>query len=89
MDSNHSTRRRARSGGITSTQVAGTSFEQHYSPAELATLWALSPNFIRRVFQDEEGVIVIDRKEKLHKRGYKTLRIPRSVALRVHNKLAA
>jgi hypothetical protein len=41
------------------------------------------------VFQDEEGVIVIDRKEKLHKRGYKTLRIPRSVALRVHNKLAA
>ena len=98
MEKLHSIRRRARSGGLTSTPTpaAGSqpvlvvlALEPHYAPGELARLWGLSSNFIRNRFKDEKGVIVIDRPEELHKRSYSTIRIPESVALKVHEKLQA
>ena len=61
--------------------------EPHDSPAQLAERWALSSDFIRDLFKDEVGVIVIDRPETLRKRGYSTIRIPRSVSHRVHCRL--
>jgi hypothetical protein len=64
-------------------------FEQHFSPAQLAEMWGLSSDFIRDLFHDEEGVLKINRPEKMHKRGYCSLRIPRSVAHRVHSRLQA
>jgi hypothetical protein len=63
--------------------------EQHMSPAELGKLWGLSARFIRDLFRDEKGVLLIDRPEKMHKRGYSTIRIPSSVAARVHLRLQA
>jgi hypothetical protein len=57
--------------------------EQHYTPAQLAKCWGLSDDFVRALFRGEEGVMVIDRPEKMHKRGYINLRIPESVAERV------
>lgn len=57
--------------------------ERHYKPAELAKLTSLSSETIRNLFRDEPGVLVIDRPEKMHKRGYCSLRIPESVAERV------
>lgn len=66
-----------------------TILEQHYTPGELAKRWGFSVDFVRRLFRDEEGVIVINRKEKMHKRGYVTLRIPASVAERVYAQLVA
>ena len=81
------------SGGInpTTTKAAAAvlAFEQHFSPAELGKLWHLSPHFIRQRFKDEPGVIRIDRPEEMHKRGYLTIRIPVSVAQRVHQQLRA
>ena len=68
-------------------QVAA--FEQHFSPGELAKMWKLSPDFIRDQFVDEVGVLKINRPETMHKRAYCTLRIPRSVAHRVHSRLQA
>ena len=62
------------------------SFEQHYKPEQLAKLWSLSATTIRRMFEKEPGVFVVDRPEKMHKRAYKTVRIPHSVALRVYQK---
>ncbi len=58
--------------------------EQHFKPEQLAKLWGWSANTIRRLFWNEPGVIVIDRPEEMHKRGYKSMRIPESVAARVH-----
>lgn len=61
--------------------------EQHFKPAQLAGLWQLSTGSIRQLFRDEPGVICLDRPEQLNKRPYCTMRIPLSVARRVHGKL--
>ena len=49
----------------------------------------MSANVIRDLFEDETGVLKIVRPEKLHKRKYTTLRIPATVAERVHARLDA
>jgi hypothetical protein len=72
---------------MTTEKRAKPMLEQHYSPAELAARWGFSSDFVRDLFRDEEGVIVIARPAKMHKRGYVTLRIPESVAERVHARL--
>jgi Fic family protein len=61
-----------------------TAFERHFTVAELAILWSLSEDTIRRCFQEEPGVIEIVRRKKVSKRRYTTLRIPASVVERVH-----
>ena len=63
--------------------------EKHYSVAELAKLWQLSENTIRRMFENEPGVIVWGVAERRFKRRYRTLRIPATVVLRVHHQLRA
>lgn len=64
-----------------------TMLERHYSPKQLADLWGFSARFVRELFSSEPGVIAIDRPEQMHKRGYKTLRIPESVASRVYSRI--
>ncbi len=61
--------------------------ERHYAPAEVAALWHLSPEMIRRIFQNEPGVVVLERPLKEGTRRYKTIRIPQSVLARVHARL--
>ena len=61
--------------------------EKHYSVIELAKLWALSERTIRRMFGNEPGVLCWGSSERRFKRGYKTLRIPETVVLRVHRRL--
>jgi hypothetical protein len=58
--------------------------EKHYTPAELAELWGVSVQTIREVFKDEEGVLKLGSNGTRTRRAYKTLRIPESVAERVH-----
>jgi hypothetical protein len=36
-----------------------TPAEQHYTPAEVAKLWRLDVETVRRIFQDEPGVVVL------------------------------
>jgi transcriptional regulator GlxA family with amidase domain len=55
--------------------------ERHHSVAELAQQWNLSRDTIRRMFENEPGVVVFSGR-KLNKRIYRTLRIPESVAKR-------
>jgi hypothetical protein len=69
--------------------AGANAFERHFKPAELGKLWGLSTNVIRALFEDEAGVLKIVRPEKLHKRRYLSLRIPASVAGRVHTRLDA
>jgi hypothetical protein len=60
-------------------------FEHHFEPRELAELWKYDATTIRRMFQDEPGVLKIGKSNRRDgKRDYVTLRIPRSVAERVY-----
>lgn len=66
---------------------SGAYNERHYDVAELAVLWNLSEDTIRRLFRGEPGVLVLSRARR-GKRSYTTLRIPESVAQRVHARLS-
>jgi hypothetical protein len=59
-------------------------FERHYTPKELAELWRLDESTVRRMFQDEPGVLKIGSTGRRHKRDYVTLRIPASTAARFY-----
>jgi hypothetical protein len=61
--------------------------ERHYTPEELANLWSLSADTVRRLFEREPGVLLIERPRLRGRRRYRTLRIPESVAARVHRRL--
>jgi hypothetical protein len=61
--------------------------EKHYTVSELAELWNLSENTIRRIFEDEPGVLKWGSSEGRFRRRYTTLRIPETVMLRVHRRL--
>jgi hypothetical protein len=60
--------------------------EKHLKPTELAKLWNVSGDTIRRLFRDAPGVLVIDRPERMHKCGYSSMLIPESIAKRVYEK---
>jgi hypothetical protein len=62
---------------------------RHYTVAEIAQLWNLSDDAIRKIFESEPGVLLIgDERSSGRKRRYVTLRIPEDVAARVHRRLA-
>ena len=55
-------------------------FEKHWTPQQLAALWALDESTIRRMFIDEPGVLIYGKeRRKDGRRDYVTLRIPESV----------
>ena len=62
-------------------------FERHYSVRDLVALWGLSEKTVRRMFTDEPGVLEWGHEEERYKRPYRTLRIPESVAARVHRRM--
>ena len=55
--------------------------------AEVAELWNLSPDVVRKLFEREPGVLVLGDHGSRSKRRYTTLRIPQSVVERVHRRL--
>jgi hypothetical protein len=60
-------------------------YERHYSPADLGKMWSLSANTIRRMFENETGVLVFENPVRSSSRRFRTLRIPESVAQRVYS----
>jgi Uma2 family endonuclease len=62
--------------------------ERYYSVREIAELWRLSPDFVRRLFEKEPDVMIFEaEKSSRHKRRrYRTLRIPEHVLERVLRK---
>jgi hypothetical protein len=76
----------------TSTQaelspLSGAAGEQHLTIQQIAKLWNLHADSVRKLFEHEAGVLVFGHGEKLHKRRYQTLRVPASVAARVHRRI--
>ena len=76
----------AKRAGIEIQMSDESTTERHFTPESLAELWALSPDSIRRLFEKEPGVLVVTRNGNRTRR-YRTLRIPQSVADRVHRRL--
>jgi hypothetical protein len=70
----------------TVSSFTGEVMERHYSPEQLGGVWNLSTDTVRRLFECEPGVMVIERTRSRARR-YRTLRIPESVAQRVHRRL--
>jgi len=70
-----------------SVGLTSGALERHYTPDELAAIWSLSADTVRRLFEREPGVLVIEHTKNSARRRYRTLRIPESVALRVHRRL--
>ena len=67
--------------------VLDTTFrERHFSVEELAELWNMSDDFVRKLFVREPGAVVFYN-HRPGKRVYRTLRVPESVALRVHRRM--
>jgi hypothetical protein len=50
---------------------------------EVATLTGFSQQTITRMFEHEPGVLIVKRPETMHKRSYRSIRIPRAVYERV------
>ncbi len=67
--------------------AAGGGLERHFAPEELGQMWGLSGDTVRRLFEKEPGVLVIERANGGRARRYRTLRIPASVASRVHRRM--
>lgn len=66
---------------------ASTLLERHFSLNELAEVWKLSHDTVRRIFEREPGVLIFESPEKSPSRRRRTMRIPQSVAERVHRRL--
>lgn len=68
------------------TTLHSVALERHYSVSEIAELWSMSEKSVRRLFAGEGGVLEWGTPETLRKRGYRNLRIPESVLIRVHQR---
>jgi hypothetical protein len=63
--------------------------ERHYTLSEIAAMWNLSHDFVRRLFQSEPGVLIMGREEPTSsRRRYAIYRIPESVVERIHRRLS-
>jgi hypothetical protein len=60
----------------------------HYTVSEIAELWHLSDDAVRKLFDEEPGVLAIGEPRSGRTRRYVTLRIPEDVVARVHRRLA-
>ena len=63
--------------------------EKHYTPQEIADMWAVSANTVRREFRNEPGVIEFGSDETRWGRKRKLMRVPASVLIRVHERKQA
>jgi hypothetical protein len=74
-----------RESNITSPPEPAAEF---YTVAQLAQMWNLSEDVIRKEFEQEPDVLKLARARK-GKRPYKTLRIPKDVAERVRRRMSS
>ena len=61
-----------------------TTFEKHYRIGELATLWSLGRETVRKLVKDDAGVVKI---RIGGKKSNTTYSVPESAARRIHTRL--
>jgi hypothetical protein len=74
---------------INSEKPAPAALERHYTCADIAELWSLSKSTVRKIFENEAGVLTWGREETSRGRGYRSMRIPECVLVRVHERMRA
>ncbi len=67
--------------------MSDVALERHFTVTEISELWHLDEKVVRRMFESEKDVLVFGPTESRYKRRYRSLRIPESVMLRVHDRL--
>jgi hypothetical protein len=68
-------------------QSIGPSVERHFTIGEIASMWGLCPNTVRKIFEDMEGVLKVSYprlKSRSNRKPRVSLRIPASLVARVH-----
>lgn len=58
-----------------------------YTVAEVAALTGFSVPTVINLFEGEPGILILERKEQMHKRRYRSIRIPHEVYQRVLRRL--
>jgi hypothetical protein len=58
-----------------------------YNVDDVVALTGFSRRTIIKLFENERGVLILGRPEEMHKRKYRSIRIPRAVYERVIGKL--
>jgi hypothetical protein len=71
------------------TTAPPNAMEPHYSLKEIAEAWGISVRSARHIFRDVPGVLDPTIHRSLTSRSYQAMRIPASVAARVHANRAA
>lgn len=61
--------------------------EKHYSISEIAELWALSEKTVRRMFENQPGVLAWGTDGAVGRRAYRSMRVPESVMIRIHQRM--
>jgi hypothetical protein len=61
---------------------------RYYSVKEVAHMLNLSQDFVRKLFPNEPGVLVLGDQSSKYKRRYTTLRVPESVLRRVVRRMS-
>jgi hypothetical protein len=62
----------------------GAAFERHYRVRDLAALWGLGRETIRKLVKDDPGVVKV---RFGRKKAHVTYSVPESVAARIHTRL--
>jgi hypothetical protein len=73
--------------GVGAKMLEITMKEPHYKVEQVAEMWTMSPDTVRRIFLEEPGVIRYARPRSKYKRSYSTILIPESVLIRVYRRM--
>lgn len=73
----------AQSRPVREAAVGIPAVEQHYTPKQIAMLWGVSEETVRRTFRDLPGVFVLG-SERHGKRKNHTIRVPESILSNYH-----
>ena len=85
-DGRHESRLSENARNLNRRNAYRVSGSHNYSVEELAKTWHVSDEFVRRLFLREPSVVVFWR-QRPGRRVYRTIRIPESVAARVHERM--
>lgn len=70
--------------GVAADSTEGRmTLEPTFTVPEIAVMLKLTRQTVQRMFGDEPGVILLGRPERMHKRRYRILRVPKHVLERV------
>jgi hypothetical protein len=69
---------------VSASLVENTSFERHYRISDLARLWSLGRETVRKLVKDDPGVIKI---RMGRKKTHTLYSVPESAARRIHTRL--